>query len=125
MSASYGFLFLSLSAALAGSACAVNSPSPKFVTCKVVNAGKLPASAGTADSICAAIAAAAASGTQVAPFSVEVRVIGPSALAAILTTARGKRLPEQKLAASDHPLTPHSIAFFAKSLVATARAAGR
>ena len=38
-------------------------------------------------------------------FSVEVRVLGSSSLAATLTTADGRKLPEQRFAASDRDLT--------------------
>lgn len=100
----------------------MNSPSPHQIVCHVIGGNKLPTSAGTADSICAAIVSAAAAHAPSARFSVEVRVLGRSALAATLTTADGKTLPEQRFASSDRPLNPDSIEFFAKSLVETARA---
>ena len=103
----------------------MNSPSQQQVQCRVVGVEKLPAAAGNADSICAAIASAAAAGAPAARFSVEVRVLGQSALAATLTTADGKILPEQKFASSDRVLTANSIDFFARSLVETARAGVR
>ena len=103
----------------------MNSPSPHQVVCHVIGGDKLPASAGTADSICAAIVSAAAANAPAARFSVEVRVLGHSALAATLITADGKTLPEQKYASSDRQLTPDSIEFFAGSLVESARAGGR
>ncbi len=102
----------------------MNSPSPHQIVCHVIGGNKLPTSAGTADSICAAIVSAAAAHAPLARFSVEVRVLGRSALAATLTTADGKTLPEQRFASSDRPLNPDSIEFFAKSLVETARAGG-
>ena len=102
----------------------MNTPSHDQVECRVVGGGKLPASAGGPDSICAAItrAAAAAPATR---FSVEVRVLGQSALAATLTTADGKVLPEQKYAISDRSLNTDSFDFFARSLVEVVRASGR
>lgn len=102
----------------------MNSPSSHPVVCHVIGGDKLPASAGTPDSICDAILSAAAAHAPHARFSVEVRVLGQSALAATLTTADGKTLPEQKFASSDRLLNPDSIEFFAKSLVETARAGG-
>lgn len=103
----------------------MNSPSSHPVVCHVIGGDKLPASAGSPDSICDAILSAAAAHAPHARFSVEVRVLGQSALAATLTTADGKTLPEQKFASSDRLLNPDSIEFFAKSLVETARAGGR
>ena len=103
----------------------MNSPSQQQIECRVVGGEKLPATAGSADSICAAIARAAAAAAPAARFSVEVRVLGQSALAATLTTSEGKILPEQKFASSDRLLTPNSIDFFARSLVETARAGAR
>lgn len=103
----------------------MNSSASHQVDCRVVGGDKLPASAGSVDSICAAIVSAAAADAPGARFSVEVRVLGQSALAATLTTAGGKQLPEQKYASSDRPLNPDSIKFFAKSLVEAARAGER
>ena len=103
----------------------MNSPSQQQIECRVVGAEKLPPTAGSADSICAAIARAAAAAAPAARFSVEVRVLGQSALAATLTTSDGNILPEQKFASSDRLLTANSIDFFARSLVETARAAAR
>lgn len=97
----------------------------QIVECRVVGGDKLPAAAGNADSICAAITRAAEAGEPAARFSVEVRVLGQSALAATVTTADGRILPEQKYGSSDRLLNPDSIEFFAKSLVETARAGGR
>ena len=96
-----------------GSACAMNPPSAKPATCQVVNGAKLPAVSGGADALCAAIIQAAGSA-----FSVEVRVLSPSSLAASVTTADGRRLPEQRLDVSDRPLSKSSFEFFARNLAA-------
>ena len=96
----------------------MNSPAPSTARCHVIGADKLPADIGGADSICAAIAHAAAQSPGPA-FTVEVRVLGASSLAATLTTADGKVLPEQKMAVSDRVLGRDSIDRFAASLVGT------
>jgi hypothetical protein len=58
-------------------------------------------------------------------FSVEVKVLGRSALAATVTTADGSILPEQKMASSDRSLTRGSIERFARALAgAVAQAPG-
>lgn len=105
-----------------GSACAMNAPSEaKPVACRVVDGDKLPAASGGADALCAAIEKAAQ-----ARFSVEVRVLSPSALAAAVTMADGRSLPEQKLVVSDRALTTSSFDRFARSIASeVARAQGR
>lgn len=94
----------------------MNSPTRQLTECRVVDAGKLPRAVGGADQLCAAIERAAAAGGLGERFAVEVRVLSDSSLAATLTTADGKVLPEQKFASSDRMLNPDSIDRFAKSL---------
>lgn len=104
----------------------MNSPSPQLVDCRVVGGDKLPASSGGTDALCAAIARAAAAEAPASRFSVEVRVLGHSSLAATLTTADGTSLPEHRFAVSDRSLTKGSIDRFAKALVGElVRAHGR
>lgn len=103
----------------------MNSPSLQPVECRVIGGDKLPADLGGPDALCAAItrAAAAFSASQ---FSVEVRVLGRSSLAATIKTADGTTLPEQRFAISDRSLTKGSVDRFAKALVdAVSRAAVR
>jgi len=102
----------------------MNSPSRQLTECRVVGAGKLPQAVGGADKLCAAIERAAAAGGGSARFTVEVRVLSDSSLAATLTTADGKVLPEQKFASSDRVLNPDSIERFAKSLASVVSGAG-
>ena len=104
-------------ASFVGNACAMNSPSLKQVDCRVIGGDKLPAKTGGPDALCAAITRAAAIGVPASRFSVEVRVLGSSSLAATLKTADGKTLPEQRFAISDRSLTKGSIERFAKALV--------
>jgi hypothetical protein len=104
-----------------GSACAMNSPSAKPAACRVVDGAKLPGASGGADALCSAIEQVAGDA-----FSVEVRVLSPSSLTALVTTAEGRRLPEQRLDISDRPFTRGSFERFARNLAAeVARTSGR
>lgn len=95
----------------------MNSPSSHAIDCRVIGGGKLPADSGGADSLCAAITRAAAIEAPGKKFSVEVRVLGSNALAATLTMADGRILPEQRFSISDRNLTKGSLDRFAKALV--------
>lgn len=104
----------------------MNSPSAQPIDCRVINGNKLPASSGGADALCAAIIQAAATEAPHSRFSVEVRVLGNSSLAATLTTANGQTLPVQKFAVSDRTLNRASFYRFAKALAGeAAKADGR
>lgn len=94
----------------------MNSPTPPLVDCRIVGGDKLPADSGGPDALCAAIRQAAAEQVPGRRFTVEVRVLGRSALAATVTTADGTRLPEQKMAISDRGLTEGSLERFANAL---------
>lgn len=95
----------------------MNSTSSQLVDCRVIGGDKLPAETGGPDALCAAITRAAAIGAPASRFSVEVRVLSNSSLAATLKTADGKTLPEQRFAISDRNLTKGSLDRFAKALV--------
>jgi hypothetical protein len=95
----------------------VNSASPQLVDCRVVNGAGLPSESGGPDALCAAIKRAAAAQIPARGFTVEVRVLGNSRLAATLTTAEGTILPEQNFAISDRSLTKMSLERFAEALV--------
>ena len=127
MPAKCAFLALPLAVvSFAGSACAMNSPSAQLVNCQVLGGDKLPADSGGSDALCRAIAEAAAEQAPGRRFSVEVHVLGRSALAATVTTAEGTKLPEQKMAISDRGLTKGSLERFAKALAgAVAQSHGR
>ena len=110
----------------AGSACAMNSTAPHLVECRIEGGDKLPADSGGADALCKAIRDAAAKQAPGSSFSVDVQVLGRSALAATITTAKGARLPEQKMAISDRGLTKGSLERFANALAGEmAKAGGR
>lgn len=104
----------------------MNSPSTQLIACRVVDGDKLPVESGGPEALCAAIKNAAAADAPAKKFSVEVRVLGRSSLAATLTTGDGTVLPEQKFAISDRGLTKGSLERFAKALVGeVARATSR
>jgi hypothetical protein len=115
-----------VAASAAGSACAMNSSAPQKIECHIKGGDKLPADSGGADALCKAIRDAAAKQVPGSSFTVDVHVLGRSALAATVTTAKGTKLPEQKMAISDRGLTAGSIERFANALVGEmARAQGR
>jgi hypothetical protein len=101
-------------------ACAMSTPEPAPGPCRVADARKLPAEAGGADAICAAVQRAVAAKSPNLRYSAEVRVLSRSALAANLE-ADGRKLPELRFSVSDRELNRTSIGRFAES-VATALA---
>ena len=102
---------------VAGGACAMNSPNKQLVDCRVVRGELLPANSGGSDALCKAIRDAAVAQAPGKRFTVEVHVLSRSLLAATVIKADGTRLPEQKMANSDHELTKGSLQWFADVLV--------
>jgi hypothetical protein len=93
--------------------------------CRVTGAEKLPAEAGGAAAICAAVQQAVAAQAPNLRYSAEIRVLSRTALAANLETA-GRKLPELKFSVSDRELNPRAIRQFADSVAAAlAGARGR
>lgn len=90
-------------------------PSSEAFKCSVIGSEKLPSEAGGSDTLCAAIRAAVLKDAPKARTVVEVRVLTPSMLAAMLVVD-GKALPEQKFAVMDRNLNPRSIERFAQSI---------
>ena len=105
-------------ASASGSACAMDRPMDEAKGCRVVGADMLPAEVGGAHGFCAAIEQAAGTAAPGAAFSVEVRVISPTRLSAIVTLSDGHVLPERKLAISDSKLRKSTVEWFAKGLAA-------
>ena len=105
-----------------GSACAVSTSDGDPVSCTVVDGGKLPAGSGGAEAICGAIRQEAEAQAPGVSFSVEVRVLSPSQLAAIVTTAAGRRLPEMRLVTADREIAKSSLERFARSIIAQIQA---
>lgn len=111
---------LLLAAAMAGSiggnACAMAGAAAESPACIVSGADKLPAGLN-GDAICAAIRAAARKASSGTGFSVEIRVVSASSLAARISLRDGRTLPEQKMAVSDRSLDSGSIERFAMAIV--------
>lgn len=95
----------------------MESPSRRVPHCLVVDGDKLPAGSGGAAALCTAIQRAAAATAPGLDFTVEVKVLSSSRLAATLTS-HGQRLPEQKFATMDRELTSDSFDRFAAALAA-------
>ena len=104
-------------------ACAMSTSEQPQGPCRVTGAEKLPAEAGGAGAICAAVERAVAAQAPNVRYSVEVRVLSRTALAANLETG-GRSLPELRFSVSDRELNPLAIGHFADS-VADALAAAR
>jgi hypothetical protein len=103
----------------------MSTPEQAQGPCRVTGAEKLPAGAGGAGAICAAVERAVAAQAPNVRYSVEVRVLSRTALAANLETA-GRKLPELKFSVSDRELNPRAIGHFADSVAeALAGARGR
>lgn len=100
-------------------------PSADLPQCVVDEAEKLPTEVGGPETICTAIVAAAQTQAPGAVSSVEVRVLSASSLAAVVTLADGRILPEQKMAVSDRQLSRGSIERFAAAIAAEIAEAGR
>lgn len=101
-------------AAMPGSACAVN-PVDREPRCTVLAGDKLPVEPGGAAALCSAIERVAAQRAPGVDFSVEVKVLSSSRLAAALTR-EGHHLPQQNYATMDRELTRQSFDRFAAAL---------
>jgi hypothetical protein len=95
----------------------MSAPEPAQAACRIVGAEKLPAEAGGADAICAAVQRAVAAETPGLRYSAEIRVLSRSALAANLV-ANGRKLPELRFSVSDRELNRTTIGRFADSIAA-------
>lgn len=106
---------LVMAASLSGGACAMASPSGQSTPCRIVDGDKLPDGSGGAAALCAAIERAAAAKTPGVAYTVEVKVLSASRLAATIT-ADGRKLPEQNFAIMDRELNGASFERFAAAL---------
>jgi hypothetical protein len=106
---------LAMAASLSGGACAMASPSGQSTTCRIVDGGKLPDGSGGAAALCSAIERAAAAKAPGVAYTVEVRVLSSSRLAATVTSG-GRKLPEQNFATMDRELNSGSFDRFAAAL---------
>lgn len=108
-------IVLMMSASSMGSAWAMSSTNNQSPHCRVVDGGKLPAESGGAVALCAAIERAVSARAPGVAYTVEVKVLSSSRLAATLTKD-GHELPEQRFASMDRELTVSSIERFAESI---------
>src|SRR5687767_7668378 len=97
-------VLLVMAVSLSGGACAMPSPSSQSTPCRIVDGDKLPDGSGGAAALCTAIERAAAAKAPGVGYTVEVRVLSASRLAATLTSD-GRKLPEQNFAITDRELT--------------------
>ena len=86
--------------------------------CRIMGSEVLPVSL-RGDVICTAIGQAMKSHAPKVRYRVEVRVLSPSRLSAIMTVD-GRRLPAQNLAVSDGTIGPAQLRRFAEALAASA-----
>ena len=115
-----GFTRLAVATSLAfasGTACAM-TVSGSQVHCHVVNGGKLSKESGGADALCRAVRAAIDERSFTGHYNVEVTVLGPSRIAAKVTSDSGKAVAEQSYGSMDRELTASSFKRFAKGLAA-------
>jgi hypothetical protein len=108
------FIFL-LSALGPTSARAMNMGAQPNGRCHIVDGEKLPASSGGSSVVCAEIERAITATAPNAQYSVEVKVLSKSRLAASLVVD-GHALPEQHFAIMDSDLNAGAIQRFAASL---------
>ena len=95
----------------------MSAPEQAQGPCRVIGAEKLPAEAGGAGAICAAVERAVAAQAPKVRYTVEIRVLSRTALAANVETA-GRKLPELNFSVSDRELNPRAISHFADSIAA-------
>ena len=108
-------VLLVMAASLSGGACAMASPSGQPAPCRIVDGDKLPDESGGAAALCSAIERAAAAKAPGVAYTVEVRVLSSSRLAATLKSG-GRQLPEQNFAVMDRELNGVSFERFAEAL---------
>lgn len=85
--------------------------------CQVSGAQKLPAEAGGADALCAAVGQALAKVSS-KPKTVELSVQSLYLISATVTMADGRRLPAVKVGSADRPLGPRAIRMLADGIAA-------
>ena len=108
-----------------GNACAMTAVD-QDARCQVVHGEKLPAESGGAKALCEAVVTALEAHAPGQGYRVEIQVLGPSRLAASVTSKDGRTLAEQKMASSDKNLTKRSFGRFADAIVAQlSRSAGK
>ena len=92
--------------------------------CRVTGGEQLPAASGGTEALCGAIEQAVQAKAPGQGYSVEVRVLPKSMLAATVTTADGRTLPEQRFAVMDAALSKASFERFAQAIATALGQAG-
>jgi hypothetical protein len=108
-----------------GSSCAMNTPKRTVAHCQVIGGERLPVVSGDVEVLCAAIEQAVSAEAPGIAYTVEVRVLPRSMVAATVTTADGRQLPEQRFAVMDGELTRVSFERFAKAIAGALKATPR
>ena len=93
----------------------MEAPNGQAPSCQVLDGDKLPAESGGAAALCEAIHRAVMKNAPNAKFTVEIKVLSSSRLAATVTSG-GRTLPEQKFATMDRELTRSSFERFAAAI---------
>lgn len=89
----------------------------KHTRCEIVEGGKYLSPALGASSICSTIERTISAETPAATYSVKIKVLSPSRLAAALIV-NGRALPEHKFAVMDRNLNIEAVQRFARALAA-------
>jgi hypothetical protein len=117
MSGKLAGLFFAISfTVLSSGACAMNSPRGEQPHCRVIGGEKLSGHTIGAADVCAAIKRAVATRGANVDYHVEVRVLSPSRLAATISLANGRKLPDLNLASMDRAFSKGSIDRFAQTI---------
>ncbi|MEO6360741.1 MAG: hypothetical protein ABIO43_09220 [Sphingomicrobium sp.] len=101
---------------ISGADSALGQPDVTTSNCRISGAEKLPHDIGGARVLCEVISKAARTLALHVSFTVDVRVLSPSMLAAVVTLTDGRRLPEQKMVVSDGALQRRSVERFADAI---------
>jgi hypothetical protein len=118
MRGSFAAFILALAAVVSSGADAMSTAGERPASkCRVIGSEKLTGNSGNSTTLCAKIERAIAAAAPSEHYTVEVRVLSPSRLSALLTV-NGRVLPEQKFAVMDRNLNPQSVQRFAESLAA-------
>ena len=96
------------------------------VECHVAGGAKLSEQSGGVGALCTAIETALGKQGMAQKLSVEITVLGPSRISALVTSDTGRKLAEQKYGSMDRELTRSSFERFANGLAAElSKAEGR
>lgn len=101
---------------ISGGGCAGGHPEVTTSNCRISGADKLPDDVGGAKVLCEVFRESAREQAPHASFTVDVRVVSRSMMAAVVTLKDGRTLPEQNIAVSDGALKRSAIKRFADAI---------